>query len=96
MSLITAVHQWKQEFCRDVFSSILELSQSAIAPPYKTILEIETMILSKPLPKHLDIFMDVDDPHFTPLRYARGCVIRQNRANGLSIDDHLCCEADLR
>jgi hypothetical protein len=75
-----ADYQWKFEFIKEIFAPITESTLSAESPNYQAILELDRKVREKPLPSHLNTFMNVEDEHCTPSAYMRGCLLGQFRA----------------
>ncbi|KAK0230819.1 hypothetical protein IW262DRAFT_1261635 [Armillaria fumosa] len=72
-------YQWKYEFCKEIFSDILELTLTAEAPNYQTILELDRKVREKVLPPHLNVFMNPEDENCSPSAFMHGCLLGQYR-----------------
>ncbi|KAF9055205.1 hypothetical protein BDZ89DRAFT_1124982 [Hymenopellis radicata] len=72
-------YQWKYEFCREIFSQILELTLTAEAPSYQLVLDLDRKVRQKTLPPHLNVFLNPDDDQCTPSAYMHGCILGQFR-----------------
>ncbi|KAF8895930.1 hypothetical protein CPB85DRAFT_1229714 [Mucidula mucida] len=72
-------YQWKYEFCREIFSQILELTLTAEAPSYQLVLDLDRKVRQKTLPPHLNVFLNPDDDQCTPSAYMHGCLLGQYR-----------------
>lgn len=59
---------------------MLELTLTAQAPQYQTILDLDRKVREKTLPPHLNIFMSSEDEHCTPSVYMRRCLLGQYRS----------------
>lgn len=57
-----------------------ELTLTAEAPQYQTVLELDRKVREKTLPPHLNVFMSPEDEHCTPSVYMRGCLLGQYRS----------------
>ncbi|KAL0582042.1 hypothetical protein V5O48_000100 [Marasmius crinis-equi] len=77
---LISFYQWKYEFCRDIFSQVIELTLTAEPPNYETILDLDLKVREKTLPPHLNMFMNPGDEQCTPFTYMRGCVLGQYRS----------------
>ncbi|TFK43632.1 fungal-specific transcription factor domain-containing protein [Crucibulum laeve] len=73
-------YQWKYEFTKEIFASVLELTLTAKAPQYQTILDLDRKVREKTLPPHLNVFMSPEDEHCTPSVYMRRCLLGQYRS----------------
>ena len=82
LAKVSSDYQWKYEFCKDIFSQILEQTQTAEAPSYETILELDRKVREKILPPHLNKFTSPDDDEITPSSYMHGCLLGQFRTIG--------------
>ncbi|KAF9030945.1 hypothetical protein BDZ89DRAFT_1064266 [Hymenopellis radicata] len=76
-------YQWKYEFCREIFSQILELTLTAEAPSYQLVLDLDRKVRQKTLPPHLNVFLNPDDDQCTPSAYMQGCILEQFRTIAL-------------
>lgn len=63
-----------------MFSSVLELTLTAQAPQYQTILDLDRKVREKTLPPHLNVFMSPEDEQCTPSVYMRRCMLSQYRS----------------
>ncbi|KAK0453593.1 fungal-specific transcription factor domain-containing protein [Armillaria borealis] len=72
-------YQWKYEFCKEIFSDILELTLTAEAPSYQTILDLDRKVREKVLPSHLNVFMNPEDENCSPSAFMHGCLLGQYR-----------------
>ncbi|PBK72608.1 hypothetical protein ARMSODRAFT_931276 [Armillaria solidipes] len=72
-------YQWKYEFCKEIFSDILELTLTAEAPNYQTILDLDRKVREKVLPPHLNVFMNPEDENCSPSAFMHGCLLGQYR-----------------
>ncbi|KAK1236733.1 hypothetical protein PQX77_000089 [Marasmius sp. AFHP31] len=77
---LVSFYQWKYEFCRDIFSQVIELTLTAEPPNYETILDLDRKVREKSLPPHLNMFMNPGDENCTPSTYMRGCLLGLYRA----------------
>ncbi|KIY71236.1 hypothetical protein CYLTODRAFT_140102 [Cylindrobasidium torrendii FP15055 ss-10] len=77
----TGFYRWKYEFCRDVFSQILEATLTAEPPSYQTVLDMDRKVREKALPPHLNLSTYSKDrlASITPLMYMQGCLLNQHR-----------------
>lgn len=73
-------YQWKYEFTKDIFASVIELTLTAEAPQYQTILELDRKVREKTLPQHLNVFISPEDEHCTPSIYMKKCLLGQYRS----------------
>lgn len=73
-------YRWKYEFTKEIFSTVTELTLTAEAPQYQTVLELDRKVREKTLPPHLNVFMSPEDEHCTPSVYMRGCLLGQYRS----------------
>ncbi|KIY73655.1 hypothetical protein CYLTODRAFT_341809 [Cylindrobasidium torrendii FP15055 ss-10] len=76
-------YRWKYEFCKEIFSQILELTLTAEPPSYQTILDLDRKVREKALPPHLNVFRSPDDEQVTPSAYMHGCLLSQYRVVSL-------------
>lgn len=90
---LPADYQWKYEFCREIFSHILELTLTAEAPTYQTILELDRKVREKLLPSHLNAFMAPDADNCMPSTFMHGSVLGQFRT--VSESAVLCITSDV-
>ncbi|KAG7449259.1 uncharacterized protein BT62DRAFT_1053666 [Guyanagaster necrorhizus] len=72
-------YQWKYEFCKEIFSDILELTLTAEAPNYQTILDLDRKVREKVLPPHLNVFVNPEDENCSPSAFMHGCLLGQYR-----------------
>ncbi|KAF8076284.1 fungal-specific transcription factor domain-containing protein [Lyophyllum atratum] len=77
--VLKGYYRWKYEFTKEVFSTVTELTLTAEAPNYETVLELDRKVREKALPPHLNVFMNSEDEHCTPSEYMRGCLLGQYR-----------------
>lgn len=84
------VYQWKYEFCRTIFSAVLESTLTAKPPNYETVLELDKKVRQMTLPPHLNVFMSASDMDFTPSVYMRGCMLAQYRIISALLTLYIC------
>lgn len=72
--------RWKVEFARDVLCTVTEAVLTAEPPSYETILDLDRKVREKTLPEHLDVFLSLQDAHYTPYAYMHGGLLSQFRA----------------
>ncbi|KZP26800.1 hypothetical protein FIBSPDRAFT_1003224 [Athelia psychrophila] len=63
---------WKYQFTRDIYGSILELTLGAKSADYKAILEVDRRVRETPMPPALDYFLGKDHEEVSPSVYMKG------------------------
>lgn len=77
---MTTVMRWKYEFSKEIFASVIELSLTAQAPQYSTILELDRKLREKTFFPHLNAFISPEDEEITPSVYMKRCLLGQYRS----------------
>ena len=72
-------YRWKYEFTEEIFASVIELTLTAAAPQYQTILELDRKVREKTLFPHLNAFINPDDEECTPSVYMKRSLLGQYR-----------------
>lgn len=75
-------YRWKYEFTRDVVASFVELTLTAEAPHYQTVLELDKKIREKTFFPHLNAFISPEDEACTPSVYMKRSLLGQYRSIG--------------
>ena len=72
-------YRWKYEFTKEIFASVIELTLTAEAPQYQTILELDRKVREKTLYPHLNAFISPEDEECTPSVYMKRSLLGQYR-----------------
>lgn len=90
-------YRWKYEFAKDVFASVIELTLTAEAPSYQTILDLDKRVREKTFFPHLNAFINPEDDQSTPSVYMKQSLLGQYRSIGKSHHaSHGKCQAPLK
>lgn len=79
-SFFPIVWAWKYHFSKEIFASVVEMTLSATAPSYDTILELDRKVRERIIPPSLNVFFSKDDGYCSPSTYMRGCLLSQFRS----------------
>uniref|UniRef100_A0A8H8CL84 Xylanolytic transcriptional activator regulatory domain-containing protein n=1 Tax=Psilocybe cubensis TaxID=181762 RepID=A0A8H8CL84_PSICU len=77
---LVGLMRWKYEFSKEIFASVIELSLTAQAPQYSTILELDRKLREKTFFPHLNAFISPEDEEITPSVYMKRCLLGQYRS----------------
>ncbi len=77
-------YQWKYEFAKEVFASVVELTLTAEAPSYQTILDLDKKVREKTFFPHLNAFINSEDDQTTPSIYMKQSLLGMYRSIGKS------------
>ncbi|KAF9482496.1 hypothetical protein BDN70DRAFT_875065 [Pholiota conissans] len=80
---LVGYYRWKYEFTKDVFASVIELTLTAEAPHYQTILELDKKVREKTFFPHLNAFISPEDEECTPSVYMKRSLLGQYRSIAL-------------
>ena len=73
-------YRWKYEFTKEIFASVIELTLTAEAPQYQTILELDRKVREKTFFPHLNAFISSEDEECTPSVYMKRSLLGQYRS----------------
>ncbi|KDR83850.1 hypothetical protein GALMADRAFT_1339423 [Galerina marginata CBS 339.88] len=77
---LVGYYRWKYEFSKEIFASVIELTLTAQAPQYKTILELDRKVREKTFFPHLNAFISSEDEEITPSEYMKRGLLGQYRS----------------
>ncbi|KJA29960.1 hypothetical protein HYPSUDRAFT_210788 [Hypholoma sublateritium FD-334 SS-4] len=80
---LVGYYRWKYEFAKDVFASVIELTLTAEAPSYQTILDLDKRVREKTFFPHLNAFINPEDDQSTPSVYMKQSLLGQYRSIAL-------------
>lgn len=77
---LVGYYRWKYEFTKEIFASVIELTLTAEAPQYQTILELDRKVREKTFFPHLNAFISPEDEECTPSVYMKRSLLGQYRS----------------
>ncbi|KAF8974208.1 fungal-specific transcription factor domain-containing protein [Flammula alnicola] len=80
---LVGYYRWKYEFVKDILASVIELTLTAEAPQYQTILELDRKVREKTFFPHLNAFISPEDEECTPSVYMKRSMLGQYRSIAL-------------
>ncbi|KAF4619863.1 hypothetical protein D9613_005134 [Agrocybe pediades] len=78
--VLVGYYRWKYEFTKEIFASVIELTLTAEAPQYSTILDLDRKVREKTFFPHLNAFNTADNEDMTPSVYMKRCLLGQYRS----------------
>ncbi|KAF8913807.1 hypothetical protein CPB84DRAFT_1811319 [Gymnopilus junonius] len=77
---LVGYYRWKYEFSKEIFASVIELTLTAQAPQYQTILDLDRKVREKTFFPHLNAFISPEGEEITPSLYMKRGLLGQYRS----------------